>query len=125
MKTGVNGGDRGFTLVEVMMALVIFSVGILGVASMHISSITGNHYVMEHTQALSMAKSRIDRLMMLSYNDVVSSSETINGNIVIWEVDPPVHVIPDGSGDLKKVKVIVKNRNGAKLVSLSFFKPKL
>ena len=42
--TGSANNERGFTIVEVMVAIAILSVGILGVASMQVSAIRGNHF---------------------------------------------------------------------------------
>ncbi|MDA3789560.1 MAG: prepilin-type N-terminal cleavage/methylation domain-containing protein [Desulfobacula sp.] len=111
--------EQGFTLLEVMVALGIFAVGILGVASLHMSSISGNDFAMEHTEALSQAKSRIDRLMTLPFVNVVDASEIINGNTVTWTVTPAVGI------DMKQVEVVVLDNDGKTLVTLNFSKPNL
>ena len=62
----INGTD-GFTLIEVLMAMVIFAIGILGVAKMQISAIGGNANALAMTEKVSLASSHIERLMGLPY----------------------------------------------------------
>lgn len=57
----------GFTLIEVMVAMVIFAFGILGVAKMQISAITGNAAALKISEKYSVASSQIERLMTLPY----------------------------------------------------------
>lgn len=61
--------ESGFTLLEVLIALVIFAVGILGVASMQISSIQGNSHGRQVSEASSVISDRIETLMTLDYDD--------------------------------------------------------
>lgn len=65
----ISNNDRGFTLIEVMIALVVFAIGLLAVASMQISSIGGNSTAREVTDASALAASQVEILMGLPYND--------------------------------------------------------
>jgi type IV pilus assembly protein PilV len=60
--------EQGFTLVEVMIALAIFSIGILGVAAMQTSSVTGNASAMGYTEGSTWAMDQVEKLMNLPYN---------------------------------------------------------
>lgn len=60
--------NQGFTLIEVMMAMVVFSVGILAILGMQISAIKGNDDASEISQALAVAQGQLDSLMTLPYN---------------------------------------------------------
>lgn len=53
---------RGFTIVEVMIAILIFSVGILAAATMQISAIKGNQIGIEVTQATFLAQDMLEQL---------------------------------------------------------------
>lgn len=54
--------QRGFSLLEVMIAVVIFSVGLIGLALLLTSSIRANHVGFLHSQATFVAESIADRM---------------------------------------------------------------
>jgi prepilin-type N-terminal cleavage/methylation domain-containing protein len=69
-KKPVGGsGERGFTLIEIMIALAIFSIGILGVASMQIMSVNYNSHARRTTEGTTWGVERMERLMTLPYDD--------------------------------------------------------
>lgn len=66
-------GTGGFTLLEVLIAVSIFAIGILAVATMQISAIHGNRLGNEFTQAISLAQMKIEEL---KNEDIVSAALT-------------------------------------------------
>ena len=62
-------GDMGFTLIEVMIAMVIFAIGILAMFSMQISATNTNAAARVYTQESNWAVDRIEKLMRLPYGD--------------------------------------------------------
>ena len=62
-------GQLGFTLVEVLIGLSILTVGILGVATMQISAIRGNHFSDNTTTALILAEQKMEDLLSKNYDD--------------------------------------------------------
>ncbi|MFH0925200.1 MAG: prepilin-type N-terminal cleavage/methylation domain-containing protein [bacterium] len=64
-----NHEQTGFTLIEVMVALSVFAVGILGLAIMQISAIKGSSSSMKVTNVAQIASKEIEELMLLDYND--------------------------------------------------------
>lgn len=59
----INHSDtHGFTLIEVMLALVIFSIGLLGLASLQATSLQQNHGAYMRTQATYLAYDILDRM---------------------------------------------------------------
>ena len=46
---------RGFTLVEVLVALVVLAVGMLGMAVLLVEGLQGSRSALEHTQAVNLA----------------------------------------------------------------------
>ncbi len=54
--------DRGFTLLEVMIALLIFSLGLLGMAGLMVLSVRTNQSAFLRTQASFLAQSMMDRM---------------------------------------------------------------
>jgi len=61
--------QNGFTLLEVIIALFIFSIGLLAVASMQMTSIKGNYFSGTLTEATSWAADQMETLMSLPYAD--------------------------------------------------------
>jgi prepilin-type N-terminal cleavage/methylation domain-containing protein len=61
--------EKGFSLIEIMIALAIFSIGILGVASMQILSVNYNSHARRTTEGTSWGVERMERLMTLPYDD--------------------------------------------------------
>lgn len=53
---------RGFTLLEVLIAIVVFSVGLLGLAGLMVLSVKTNHSAYLRTQATFIAESMADRM---------------------------------------------------------------
>ncbi len=59
--------EAGFTLLELLIALVIFAVGILGVYSMQITSITGNTKSRVISEASVVAADQIEQFLSIEY----------------------------------------------------------
>jgi type IV pilus assembly protein PilV len=53
---------RGFTLIEVLVALVVLSIGLLGLASLQLSSLRWNHGASLRSQATLLAYDIVDRM---------------------------------------------------------------
>lgn len=62
-------GKDGFTLMEVLIATAIFSIGILGVAALQSGSIKGNSSARGVTDIALAATDRLEMLRSLPYND--------------------------------------------------------
>jgi len=56
------GGEAGFTLVEVLVTMVLFAIGLLAVATMQMSSISSSNDAYLRTQAMWMAYDLADRM---------------------------------------------------------------
>lgn len=63
-----NNGN-GFTIIEVLVAIGILSIGILGMATMQITSIKGNDTAGKLTSNSIMAINRIEQIIALDYDD--------------------------------------------------------
>jgi len=68
--------SQGFTFIEVLIAMAIFSIGILGVAAMQTSSTRGNSAAGGVTSNLTWAADRVEELMALPY----AHADLIAGN---------------------------------------------
>ncbi len=78
---------RGFTLLEVLIALVVFSIGLLGVAGLMVLSVRTNHSAFLRTQASFLAESMADRMRTnlgwtSDYNGTYDSSTAGTGGCI-------------------------------------------
>jgi prepilin-type N-terminal cleavage/methylation domain-containing protein len=110
---------RGFTLIEVLIVMTIFSTGILAAAAMQITSTKGNASARRMTEATALAEKQIEDLMQLPYdhadldpaNNPHARSQgpyAVNWNVTEIDLDS------DGINDSKKVDVAVGWRYAGK-----------
>jgi prepilin-type N-terminal cleavage/methylation domain-containing protein len=64
-----KNGENGFTLIEVLIAIVILTVGLLAVGTMQISAIRGNFMGGNTSVALSLASEKMEDLLNSDFND--------------------------------------------------------
>ena len=60
---------RGYTLIEILMAMAIFSIGILAVYAMQIMAVKENSVGRDVTEKATWAMDRIEELIALPYDD--------------------------------------------------------
>ena len=82
--------QRGFTLLEVLIAISVFSIGVLAVATMQISAIRGNRLANELTQATVLAQDKIEELKGADFNSATLAPGNYN--------DPDNPNVETGSG---------------------------
>ena len=66
--------EEGFTLIEIMIALVILSVGLVALAGLQVSAIKGNAFSKRMTTAVSIANEKLEKLKNSSYASIISES---------------------------------------------------
>ncbi|WP_248281898.1 type IV pilus modification protein PilV [Parazoarcus communis] len=72
--------SRGFSLLEVLIAIVVLSIGLLGLAGMMASTMRNNHSAYHRTQATWLAYDVIDRVRV---NRQVALAPNNNYNVAI------------------------------------------
>lgn len=87
-------GNAGMTLVEVLVALVVVSVGMLGVAALQVSSLRNSHGSYLRTQATQLADDIIDRMranrkvaLAGGYDIAVGQTITVSGTSTRADLD--------------------------------------
>ena len=68
--------EAGFTLIEIMIALVVLSVGLIALAGLQISAIRGNSFSKRMTTAVSIANDRIEQIKNTPYANIQSEPST-------------------------------------------------
>jgi type IV pilus assembly protein PilV len=71
--------QSGFTLIEVLIAIAILTIGLLAVAKMQISAIQGNYFSGNTSVALSLAEDKMEDLLGRTYTDA-DLADTQAGN---------------------------------------------
>jgi prepilin-type N-terminal cleavage/methylation domain-containing protein len=80
MEAGSSAGSKaGFTLIEVLVAIVILTVGLLAVGTMQISAIRGNFMSGNTSIALSLASEKMEDLLNKDYNHA-DLGDSVTGN---------------------------------------------
>ena len=129
--------SAGFTLMEVMVAMGIFSIGILAVFAMQIKAINQNSAARFQSEATSIAAHKMERLMTApwDHNDLTDTAtagkknhvETVGPYTVQWSVTDPLTnaALKAKVGELtvKEILLTVDSDNpNARPVSLSFYR---
>jgi type IV pilus assembly protein PilV len=73
-----KSNQKGFSLIEILIAITVFAIGILAVAGMQIAAIKGNSFANDLTKATTLAQDRMEELIGLSYADPLL--DDTNGN---------------------------------------------
>ncbi|MBI5559140.1 MAG: prepilin-type N-terminal cleavage/methylation domain-containing protein [Deltaproteobacteria bacterium] len=74
-------GQAGFTLIEVLIAVAILTIGILAVNAMQIAAISGNSSAHHTTESTSWAADRVETLLTLNYDDSALNDDDGDGTI--------------------------------------------
>jgi type IV pilus assembly protein PilV len=100
---------NGFTLIEVMIAVIIIAIGTLGAASLTVSVIHGNAFSKRITTATTLAQDRIEDIKRLAYKNANLLEGTENyGSILNYEGYKRVTSISNNSPILGMKTVNVK-----------------
>jgi type IV pilus assembly protein PilV len=68
--------EDGFTLIEIMITLVILSIGLTALAGLQVSAIKGNTFSKRMTAAVSVANQKLEQLKDTDYANILSESST-------------------------------------------------
>ena len=114
--------QEGFTLIEVMVALTVFTIGILALGALQISSIRGNHTSSAFSEAATLASDRMEKLIHAPYDHADLSgehTETQGLYTLSWAV-----VNDDPATGCKNIHMVIafQDRNVQRTISLDYIK---
>jgi prepilin-type N-terminal cleavage/methylation domain-containing protein len=64
-----RSNEAGLTLIEILLAMAIFAIGLLGVAHMQITAMFGNSLAIKLTNATQLASQLSEEIMFMDYDD--------------------------------------------------------
>ena len=106
--------EKGFTLLEILVALSILSIGLLGMAGLTTSIIHGNTLSKKVTTATTLGQDRMEDLRRLGYSGTPSEIDTTT--------EEPYNSIPDYPFYRRVTFIDVKNPSlGMKTVTVTVF----
>lgn len=88
---------KGFTLIEVLVGLVILAIGLLAIAGMQITSVKGNFFSSNLTQASILAQDRLEILRSLAWNNAALDVNTFSEGTIpntIFTREYTVNLVP-------------------------------
>ena len=111
-----RGENKGFTLMEVLIAIVVLSVALLALAGLQIISIRGNSFGNRMTEAITLAKDKMEEMKNDEWDDIGDWSDDV----------PPPPAKPifhrvcsvTQSGKMKTITITVMWDNGNHRVAL-------
>jgi len=81
-----SGGRAGFTLVEIMVALIVLTIGVLGLAATTMFTIRQTTLSELTTKRAAALQTVIEELRSVDYDSVRSGSDSVGSFKVSWSV---------------------------------------
>jgi type II secretion system protein I len=76
----IHRRQDGFTMIEVLIAMALLTIVLLGLCGASVMAINGNSLSKMSTTATVIAKDKIESLKNISYNQITSGSDTPEAN---------------------------------------------
>lgn len=83
----MSATDRGFCLVELLVATVIFLIGAVGLLTLLTTTIAANTHSRNVTEATQLAQDQIELLRDQAWNTITAGSDTAGAYSRSWTVD--------------------------------------
>jgi type IV pilus assembly protein PilV len=81
----------GFTLIELVVAILVFAIGIVGILKMHQASVQSNNFSMQLTEAMNISQDKFDYLRGLGVNNT-SMSVSAHNPVIVTSMGVPYTV---------------------------------
>jgi prepilin-type N-terminal cleavage/methylation domain-containing protein len=124
--------EKGLTLPEVLVAMVVLSLGLLALAKMQITAIQVNAASGRLTQGTAIAQDKVEQLMALPYDDADLDDQKPVGEFTTYTEMRPDYTITwqvdqDTATGVKTINLQVtwSNLGRQKTFSLAFFKERV
>ena len=67
--------EHGFTLIETMLAIAIMAIGLLALASLQVTAISGNSLSQKRTLAIALAEDKLENYRHTAYASIPAGTE--------------------------------------------------
>jgi type IV pilus modification protein PilV len=109
--------NDGFTILEVLIALAILGIGILGVAAMQIGAVNGNANARKSTELANLATAQVEALMHEPYDTIAGGNRNQGPYNIQWAVSGPDVPIDN----TRTVTVTASWNNGQRPLTLVYY----
>ncbi|MCL7488669.1 MAG: prepilin-type N-terminal cleavage/methylation domain-containing protein [Desulfobulbaceae bacterium] len=126
--------EKGFSLIEALMATAILSIGIITLITMQTTSVKGNAKARGITTAATLAQDKIEELINTDFDGIVDGNEpstdghfditwTINQDVMLSDTTTPV---PLGNRPVKEIQITVTRDDFGlqRAVSFTYYRQK-
>ena len=138
-----RNNEKGFTLIEVLVAIGILSFGLLAVAAMQNTAILGTGRSKSVTEATTVAMDRMERIFALPFDTLttkyvvdtdygdddldINPPSPLPSNIesVTWKISDPDAASPLPAASTKIIEVTVKSKSMQTSITLKNLKLKI
>ncbi|MBU3948233.1 MAG: prepilin-type N-terminal cleavage/methylation domain-containing protein [Proteobacteria bacterium] len=115
-------GENGFTLIEVLIAVSIFAIGLLAIAALQISTAHGNRVGDQLTKATMLAQMQVETLKNAGFNSAILKGDGANALVATANyVDPNNPIDENGvnGGRFTRTWTITNNTAFSRLVTVN------
>jgi type IV pilus assembly protein PilV len=111
-------GQKGFTLLEFLIAVMVLSVGLLGMASLTGAMINFNRTAYNSTKAVTLAEEKMEELRNLNYQSLTSLSSSYDSDSIFTRTWTLTADDPDDNMTTIEVTVTWSWKGSSKSLSL-------
>lgn len=110
-------GLKGFSLIEMLIALVILAISLLGLAGLMAATTKNNSFGGHMTEAATFAQDKLEELKAIPWANIVGGTDTKSGSTGItyartWNVSTLLNPVPPPNDLLKAVTITVNWNDG-------------
>jgi prepilin-type N-terminal cleavage/methylation domain-containing protein len=104
--TKVQRPARGFTLIEVLIAVVVLALGLIALANFQGSLTRGSAETKARNEAIALAQQQVAHFRVTDFSELASGTETVDGRLATYTVDWDFEDLGAIDGDLMTLVTI-------------------